>query len=682
MPQDRGAIKIDWSRFMGLYDRGAPGLTPERHSSRFENVVFDGDVVRQRNSFVKDGDFGGNIRRAISFKPSESSLERVLYLSGNDGEFRSSSDHAVVGTIEGATDFSAQSFNGRLYVTPHNGEEGLEEEFVYIWNGTDSFRKAAGERPSETFEITPTLLSGRTIPGIRIFGLIYQTDSGFLTRPGPEVLPARFFAGGTSLRITDIPAGPDHVVARHLVCTKAIREGEVTNGVFQGEAEIEEFFFIPGGSIQNNDDNEAVEVSFFDTELIENANDLFLNQEEIKAGLGICDYSGRMCIWNADGEPNIIRVSKLNNPESFSRLDGFVTIDVQDMKGVKNCWAFRDSLYVNKPSKTFITADNSRAPATWPVNAVDLGIGAEVNSVALINDTKGLNLDYTLVATRQGLLLFSGIYQHPEVSWKVETLWGTIPEEDLSSLQVLHNPAKRKVFICLPLGPENLEVGAPVTFSTLSGISLGSVSGEELPVGANSTEAQMFMIGSLNGTRLIKIEDGSDSGIFKILSRSGLLFTLERVSGDFPSGSASDLDWSRVANTQRKVLVCDYDYGWANPRWSLFSFETDVQGIVIIDGDLWIYGDAGLFKEEELDPQMQEFEGQLPIWVELGPFRMDEMVYSHGPLAVDGLKIESGFYSIRNFDEGASASITTVGEIDGRGFFVNYTPARKGNSND
>ena len=165
--------------FMGLYDRGGGGITPRGFSPRFENLVFDGDVVRNRNSAVKDADFKELISSAVAFKPSDAALTRILYSVGESGALYTSAGHTLVHTIDGGQYFSAQSFNGRLYVTPHNNREGLSGEFVYVWNGTNSFRKAGGAAPTESFVISETGVAGRLQVGVRIFALVYQTDSGF-----------------------------------------------------------------------------------------------------------------------------------------------------------------------------------------------------------------------------------------------------------------------------------------------------------------------------------------------------------------------------------------------------------------------------------------------------------------------------------------------------------------------
>ena len=569
---------------MGLYDRGGGGITPRGYSSKFENLVFDGDVVRERNSFPWDNGFPANITAAVGFKPAEEAVSRVLYAAGGAGNLYTSAGHTLVTNIPGCTNFSAQVFGGRLYVSPHNRVEGLPAQFVYVWNGVDSFRKAGGAQPTGTFTVTETNVPGRLRPGIRMFAVIHVTDSGYVTRPGPATFPAISLVGGSTVRITNIPAGPANVVRRFILATKQILTPDVgvLNNVLVGNQDAYEFFYVPGGRIDNNNAGAAVDVSFFDEELIENTNDLFLQQDEIRAGLGLCDYNGRMCIWGVDGEESIIRVSKINNPESFSRLDGFILVDPQDISGVKNCWPFRDSLYINKPRQTFITADNNSSPSSWPIGSVDLGIGAEVDSVSTINDTKGLNLDYTLIATRQGVLLFNGVYQHPEVSFNVESFWKTIPEAEFRTTQVLHDPAKRRVYICSEFGSE------------------------------------------------------------------------------------------------RKILVCDYDLGWDKPRWTLWSFEGEITGMVISEGDLWVYGPAGLFKESEFNLQQTESGSLLPIEFEIGPLRSDDNHYTHQPLVIDNLKIESGFYTIRQFDEAAGVHSTVIPQTDGKIRLQNYSNVRKG----
>ena len=426
--------------------------------------------------------------------------------------------------------------------------------------------------------------------------------------------------------------------------------------------------------------------------MIDDATDLFLHNSEVKAGLGLCDYGGRLCVWGADGEENIIRVSKINNPESFSQLDGFVIVDPQDVQGVTNCWPFRGQLYIQKSDKTFITSGNNNSPSTWPVDAVDLGIGGEINSVASINDTKGLNLDYTLIATQQGVLLFNGIYQHPEVTWNIESLWKTIPKGGINTIQVIHNPALRRIYICAPFGDLDF-VGIGATIPEPEEPAAGAFGfaleitgeGENIVIDVlNTHNLNALMQDTFTQSKYFKLTGGNTFGFYIIESAAQsvgrTLYSARRIGGlsNVPTDSEEDYIFQRARYVARKVLVCDYDLGWDKPRWSLFTYESDIQGILSVDGELWVYGDSGMYKETELDTQRQEFSGLLPIEFEVGPLRQDETVYNHGPTVFDDLKIGSGFFSIRRFDRPAATSTVILGESTGHKRIINHVVTRKG----
>ncbi len=117
---------------------------------------------------------------------------------------------------------------------------------------------------------------GNVEAGIHIFGVVYETDTGYLSSIGPDTLPFVNAPGGFSVDLANIPVSPSvFVTKRHLVATVSIDPT-----LYTGNTLGYQFFFIPDGVIPNNTATTAT-VSFFDAELIDDASHLFDNFSSI-----------------------------------------------------------------------------------------------------------------------------------------------------------------------------------------------------------------------------------------------------------------------------------------------------------------------------------------------------------------------------------------------------------------
>ena len=66
-------------------------------------------------------------------------------------------------------------------------------------------------------------------------------------------------------------------------------------------------------------------------------------------------------------------------------------------------------------------------------------------------DTQGTNLDYVLIATKQGLSLFNGIFAERELTYKIESLWKRINPAHFDKVQVVIDSISKKIYIAVPL---------------------------------------------------------------------------------------------------------------------------------------------------------------------------------------------------------------------------------------
>lgn len=279
--------------------------------------------------------------------------------------------------------------------------------------------------------------------GFHLVGVVYETDTGYLTAPGPE-----FFAGQTyvdikkKVKVTNIPVSPESFVTkRHIVSTKWIPE-------YNGDQIGYQFFFVPEGTLEDNVTTE-IELSYYDSDLLSDASHLIDNFSEIAAGVNLTTYHSRMVLVGEFDNPSVARVSAAGEPEAINQVDGLIIAPL-DGNPLTNAQEFRDILYLFKKTRTISYSDNSDEPATWAEDVIDQGVGAPVHGIATVLDSGGVNVDYLLIADWSGFMLFNGVYARPELSWKIEDLWFTFTRNDFRYIQVVNDSLGKKLWMTLP----------------------------------------------------------------------------------------------------------------------------------------------------------------------------------------------------------------------------------------
>lgn len=279
--------------------------------------------------------------------------------------------------------------------------------------------------------------------GLHLFGVVYETDTGYLTKPGPE-----FFAALTTvdikkaITITNIPVSPDSFVTkRHLVATQAIRN-------FNGDQVGFQFFFIPDGNIDDNVTTTKT-VSFYDLDLIDDASHLLENFSEIAAGVALNTYHNRLVLGTQFTDISLLRVSHVGEPESISEVDGLVIVPL-DGNPITAAQELRDVLYAFKTVRTAAVSDNGDVPSSWGVIYLEQGIGAPVHGIATVLDSGGIDIDKLIVASVTGVLLFDGKYEDTELTWKVEDYWEVLEKNDYRFIQIMNDTINKLIWISLP----------------------------------------------------------------------------------------------------------------------------------------------------------------------------------------------------------------------------------------
>lgn len=442
--------------FNGLYRRGDPESCPSDHSPDCENIQFPGSSGMQtRFGIGISGDIGiptlTNIVRIYNYVTQTADTLLVLTDEGKIFHIINGGTTALgpILTIADMEDFALLTYAGRAYISPFatfgSGsdaqQKGLEDEFLYVYLGDGTpARKAAGATPAGTLTVGDGA-AGHTDAGLHIFGVVGETDSGFLS--APCALAAFTTSANLSVSFSTIPLFTGtQWVKRHIVASIIIQD-------FNGDLEGYQLFFIPDATINDNTSTTLANISFYDADLLEDASHLQENFPEIPAGSNLSLYHDRLCLACTFDDPSIVLVSAQGEPEAIDQIDGLLIFPL-DGTNINQTAELRDVLYGFKRTKTGSWTDNGDVPSSWPFQIVDYGIGSFVHGVATVVDSGATNVDYLIVASYKGIMVFNGRYALPELSWKVFDYWLEQDRDIFNEIQMLNDTVKQRIYCALP----------------------------------------------------------------------------------------------------------------------------------------------------------------------------------------------------------------------------------------
>lgn len=429
---------------MGLYDRGDNDLIPPDHAIAASNVDFLEGIVRSRP--------GVNV--TLLNMPVVTKAERLhVYKRSGGGDRGLAYDTAVglvdintstllIAPVAGAVDFVLVNLYDRAYITFHDGKVGIVGSFVYVYDGT-TFRVAAGTAPGGAITRTGGA-AGKIEVGYHAYAVAFETASGFITKAGG------FFnylhAANETIDLATIPVGPAGTVARHILVTKTAYTGWPP-----GNYNDIEFFFLPGGKINDNVTTVLAGVSYYDADLFASADYLLDELTSIPSGSAMVDYMGRLAVGGFPGvDASLVRVSKSGQPESFSSVDGFCLVRPGDNLGVTGLGTYQNTLTLHKARRSLFTQDNGQAPATWIIIPIDNAEGAYQAGVGKYLDVQTAPIENYIYASRDGLQLFNGSLSKRSLTWKIDNLWQSVDPDYIHRVEVVIYEAAKRIYVNFP----------------------------------------------------------------------------------------------------------------------------------------------------------------------------------------------------------------------------------------
>ena len=403
----------DLSEHLGYFNRDNDQAVPASRNRVDKNSEFIHFGQRTRFGFIAGTIINpGFIVSYAPYQRSDETFTRYIILSAG-GTFYDSTNAISIGTIVGCTNFSAITLFNRSYITPIVSDSGMPGEFVYVYDGT-TFRRAAGLAPIGPTFAAATGIAGNVTKGRHLISVSYETDSGFITQPGPVIFYNA--PGKKKINLTNIPVGPAGTIYRRILMTKFIK-------VYDGNPTHYELFFVPGGAILDNVTT-TLTINAADSELVDSADYLLNLLPVIPAFLGFTNYQGSLVGFAEDTKEAVARVSVVGSPESFDSTEGFVIVAPGDGGGIKNSREYRGSLEFWKDNRTLATRANGDAPSTWSLVTIDGGYGTgNPKGVTAVLDSSGDSKDTLLVCDDSGLLQFYGRYSDKPLTWQVSKEW-------------------------------------------------------------------------------------------------------------------------------------------------------------------------------------------------------------------------------------------------------------------
>ena len=462
----RGQSPIVINDFRGLFNRGPQENCPLNHFPDCNNLEFEYRRFQTRGEFLSShtfSAFAGNIIGLYAFPRLDGTLRRlILHRQSGTGTVRLIDlDHSAppftVATYTTDVDgVSVVPMYDRLYIAQltTNNEHKLDAK-VQIYDGINIARNVAGLAPNGATMIATEPGAGNISAGLHLFAVAFETPSGFITKAGPLIWTQLTAAGNKNVNLAGILLGPAGTTARHVLATKTIP----TYGPPQENFEL---FFVPTGTIADNVTT-TLTFDFFDTELVNSADYLLDQLEEIPAGplfsignsLGVAGYKESSALGpGASGDKtSIALVSKAVEIEAFSADEGFIVVNPSRGGPLTNALDINGTLYFFKESLTAAIQPNlDVAPAEWgSPGVIDTVIGTTPFGIAQYMGAPFLINGGAFITTRFGLQHFNGSYNNLSVaiegSWKAVTSFKPFK----NSLATV-DPERKRVHVFLSIG--------------------------------------------------------------------------------------------------------------------------------------------------------------------------------------------------------------------------------------
>lgn len=144
-----------------------------------------------------------------------------------------------------------------------------------------------------------------------------------------------------------------------------------------------------------------------------------------------------------------VRASKVEDPESYSGIDGFLLPAPENGQRVTNCFVIRNILYIVKERSLYATQDDGVSePANWSIQEISSKVGTfSVKGV-------GLGDEWAVIAAESGLWYFTGglIAEDNKLSKEIQPTWDSINWTYGHLISVAVDTQRKRIYVSVPYG--------------------------------------------------------------------------------------------------------------------------------------------------------------------------------------------------------------------------------------
>ena len=275
--------------------------------------------------------------------------------------------------------------------------------------------------------------AGNVAAGTYNINVVYETDTGFISPPStsPNIaIVVTVASDGSSITLNNVPTSPDvpYVISRQIIIALQDSLGDVGT-----------YYFVPtndGGYIPDNTTTTTT-LSFFVTDLVASADNLFNLRARIPSGRNINVYSARLVLLGfLPPDECTLRLSNTANPETFDQTLESIVVSKNDGYYCTNTTILNSAFYIFKNKGIQVTYDNGSDPVSWDVEPIDDAVGTTFTGLSSITPTTNGNTSgITLFADISGVYAFTGYVQRPAVTWKIQDLWDDL--NDINQVRIV-----------------------------------------------------------------------------------------------------------------------------------------------------------------------------------------------------------------------------------------------------
>ena len=532
---------ITLDRFEGLYDRGDNDVAEPPHQLLASNLIFRSGHPLRRESFetiLEQRIIRVYLYRREGFSDSAIALDTSGNIYHVTKIGTSTPESSIILTIEGMDDFGMAVIYDRAYISPLQSGRGMEEQFVYVYDGNNQARKAAGEIVETLLFSAEEGAAGNCAAGFRRLAIAYESASGHISVPSPSQ-PISVTTEAKKTIVVTLPDHPEWAVKQHLLVTAvAVGDEQAVEN-----ARLLVYYYAPGGRGLDATDR-TVNLSYFENELLAEASELFDQLEELPAVTSILAWDNRLILAGRYLEPHVAWISAKARPESINSVNGYIEVRRAEGEGLTNVIAYGRILHAFKSGRSYQIIPNDNPPAFWQVFDLDPSVGAYHNGVAFSLDKKESIEDVYIVSSYRGLLMFNGTNFDVELSFKIRDIWENINRARAPESQVIVDTQSQRIYWLIPWDEGTIPKNR---------IMVGDYSNGMDPQAIRWSEWFALSQTAANSARL----NIACIGIFSRRDEYGLISAAE---GDLLASTPS-FDLDRVRDEER-IIKTDFQTSW------------------------------------------------------------------------------------------------------------------------